>query len=84
MLNTDEVVTDFERAAIMATNTYVLWTEYGKEEHIKHRRDCDHPGAGRRCHDPLGLVAGEEEKVMGQMRRLTYYSCMKAPAEWMG
>ena len=42
----------------------------------KHWSDCGYPGAGRGRHDSLGLVAGEEEKVMGQMRRLTYRNLM--------
>ena len=34
-----------------------------------------YPGPGRRSHDPLGLVE-MGEKVMGQMRRLTYRNLM--------
>ena len=42
----------------------------------RHWRDCGHSGAGRGGHDSMGLVAGKEEKVMGQMRRLTYRNLM--------
>ncbi len=42
----------------------------------RYRLVCAYPGTGRRSHDPLGVVAGEEEKVMGQMRRLTYINLM--------
>ena len=40
----------------------------------KHRRDCDHPGAGRRSYDPMGLVAGKDETEM--IKNLTYRNLM--------
>lgn len=30
----------------------------------KHRRDCDHPGAGRGGHDPMGLAEREKGTEM--------------------